>query len=184
MVDGAGRVAGLRAGRRRAGDRAAGRQNHDVRLLVLLRDRRASGAAVATISDRRTMTFFEDVLHNRFLSNSDGYFLLVLASLIEIRQLHRVEQVLDLRLGQDLLLADDLEDPLAALVGLVGQLGRLLVAEHRIERGHDADRRLHVVREHLLVHRDAVDALGAERASTCCRAGCCDSIIARPSTGS
>ena len=54
-------------------------------------------------------------------------------------------------LGENVLLADDLEDALAALVGLVRQLGGLLVAQDRIERGDDADRRLHVVREHLLV---------------------------------
>src|SRR5262245_3771660 len=57
-----------------------------------------------------------------------GSLLLVLAG-IEVRQLDRVEQVLDLVLGQDLLLPDDLEDALAALVGLVRQLGRLVIAD-------------------------------------------------------
>src|SRR5215471_20860838 len=57
---------------------------------------------------------------------------LVLA-LVQIRQLDRVEEVFDLVLGQDLLLADHLEDALAALVGLGGELGRLLVADHRVQ---------------------------------------------------
>src|SRR6185369_2071869 len=39
-------------------------------------------------------------------------------ALVEIGQLRRVEQVLDLRLGQHVLLADDLEDALAARVRL------------------------------------------------------------------
>ena len=65
--------------------------------------------------------------------------------LIEIGQLDRIEQVVDLCFRQDFLLADDLEDSFAALVGFVRELRRLLVAEDRIERGDDADRGFHVV---------------------------------------
>src|SRR5262249_11508960 len=84
--------------------------------------------------------------------------LLLVQRRIEIGQLDRIEQVLDLILGQDLLLPDDLENALAALVGLVCQLGGLVVTDHRIERGDDAHRGLEVVLEHFLVHCDAVDA--------------------------
>src|SRR5690242_12849654 len=73
--------------------------------------------------------------------------LVLVLALVQVRELDWVQQVLDLVLGQDLLLADHLEDALAALVGLGRQLGRLLVADHGIERGHDADRGLHVVLE-------------------------------------
>src|SRR3954463_4549704 len=82
---------------------------------------------------------------------------------VEIGQLDRIEQIGDLLLGEDLLFADDLQDPLAALVGLGGELGGLVVADDRIERRHDADGGLRVVLQHLFVQRDAVDALGAER---------------------
>src|SRR5215831_18829476 len=73
---------------------------------------------------------------------------LVLA-LVEIRQLDRIEKILDLVFGEHLLLADDLEDALAALVRLSGQLARLLVADHRVQGGDDPDRGLHVVLELL-----------------------------------
>src|SRR5262245_1008923 len=53
---------------------------------------------------------------------SSGPLSLVLA-LVQVGQLDRVEQIFDLILGQDVLLADDLEDPLTALVGLGRQLG-------------------------------------------------------------
>src|SRR6185436_12690693 len=75
---------------------------------------------------------------------------------IQVGQLDRVEQVLDLRFRQDLLLPDDLEDALAALVSFVRELGRLLVADDRVQGRDDADRGLHVVLEHLLVHGDPV----------------------------
>src|SRR4030095_9104973 len=65
--------------------------------------------------------------------------------LVKLRQLHRVEQLGDLRLSENLALANDLEDPLAALVRLVRQLGRLVVTQHRVERRRDADGGLHVV---------------------------------------
>src|SRR5215510_7691222 len=80
--------------------------------------------------------------HNRLLrdlmtatpvSRVDGRLVLVLA-LVQVRQLDRVQEVLDLLLGERLLLADDLEDALAALVRLVRELGRLVVAEHRVQR--------------------------------------------------
>src|SRR5262245_13167148 len=84
-------------------------------------------------------------------------------ALVQVGQLHGIEQLLDLLFGQDVLFPNDLDNALAALVGLVGKLGRLLVAHHGIEGRHDADRGLHVVRQHLLVDRDTVDALGPER---------------------
>src|SRR5436190_2479564 len=49
--------------------------------------------------------------------------------LVEVRELHRVEEILDLSLGQHLVLPDDLEDALAALVRLVRELGGLLVPD-------------------------------------------------------
>src|SRR5262245_47927581 len=82
---------------------------------------------------------------------------------VEVGELHGIEQVLNLRFREHLLLADDLEDALAARVGFARELRSLLVADDGIERRHDADGRLHVVREHLAVDGDAVDALLAQR---------------------
>src|SRR5262245_40735321 len=65
-------------------------------------------------------------------------------ALVQVGQLLGIEQFLNLLFGQDVLLTDDLDDALAALVGLVGELGRLLVAHHGIEGRDDADRGLHV----------------------------------------
>ena len=53
--------------------------------------------------------------------------------------------------------------PFPLLRRLGGELGGLVVAQDRIERGDDANGRFHVMREHFLVHRDAIDALGAEQ---------------------
>src|SRR5262245_54274639 len=105
----------------------------------------------ATTAAARARHAFVDFIIGFSLSAS--LLVLVLAP-VEVRQLDRVEQIGDLLLVQDLLLADDLDDPLSALVGLRRQLGRLLVAEHGVEGGHDPDRGLHVVREHLLVEGD------------------------------
>ena len=49
--------------------------------------------------------------------------LLLVKAAIEVRELHGVEQILDLRFRENLLLADDFENALAALVGLGRQLG-------------------------------------------------------------
>src|SRR6516164_4382041 len=96
-------------------------------------------------------------------SDSGSDLLLLVLVRVEVGQFDLVEQVFDLRLGEDLLLPDDLEDPLAAPVHLVGELGGLLVAQHRIERGHDPDCGLHVVLQHLLVHSDPIHALGTQQ---------------------
>src|SRR6186713_2766668 len=90
-------------------------------------------------------------------------FLLRVLRLVELRELHRVEQLSDLLFRENLPFADDLENALAAPIGLAGELGRLLVSEHRIERGDDTDGGFHVAVEHFLVDGDAVDAALAER---------------------
>jgi hypothetical protein len=69
---------------------------------------------------------------------------------IQVRELRRIEELLDLLLRQCVLLAHDLEQALVLFQGLLRELGRLLVPEHRVERGHDADRVLDVIREDLL----------------------------------
>ena len=67
--------------------------------------------------------------HERiYIVRMSCYFCSVVA-LVEIGQLDRVEQIRDLRFGQDLALADDFKDSLSALVGFVRQLRRLLVSE-------------------------------------------------------
>src|SRR6185436_10708808 len=87
---------------------------------------------------------------------------LLVLLLVEIGELDGVEEVFDLLICEDLLLADHFEEPLAALVGFVGELGRFFVTEHWIQRGHDPYRRFHVPFENLLVNGDAVDALCTE----------------------
>src|SRR5436190_2983680 len=121
----------------------------------------AAVAASKPVASTATILWLLMALFSDLSLTSRGLLLLVFAG-VEIGELRRIEQILDLSLGEDVLLANDLENALAALVGLVGELGRLVVADDRVERGDDADRGFHVVLEHLLVHRDAVDAAGAE----------------------
>src|SRR5262245_52912824 len=84
---------------------------------------------------------------------------LLVLGYVQIREFHGVEQFIDLLVREQLLLPDDLDDALPTRVGLLRQLGRLLVSENRIERGHDADGGRHVAVEDLLVDRDPIDAL-------------------------
>ena len=55
--------------------------------------------------------------------------LLLVFRWIEIGKLGRVKQFLDLRLSEKVLLANDFDNPLAARIGLLRELGRLVVAK-------------------------------------------------------
>src|SRR3954463_4447144 len=88
---------------------------------------------------------------------------LPILALVEMGQLHRIQQIGDLRLGQQMLLPDNLEDSFAAPVRLAGELGGFVISEHGVECGHDAHRRFHVVLEHLLVDGDPIHAAFAQR---------------------
>src|SRR6478672_12255319 len=50
-----------------------------------------------------------------------------------------VEDLIDLLVGQDVLAADELDDPLPGLHRFRGKLGRPLVPDHRVERGDRPD---------------------------------------------
>src|SRR5262249_59668345 len=63
----------------------------------------------------------------------------------------RAQDLVDLRIGEDLLFAHDLEDALARLQRLGRQLGSLVVTDDGIERRHGPDARVHVMLEHVLV---------------------------------
>src|SRR6476659_4656254 len=67
-------------------------------------------------------------------------FRVLVLALVEVRELHRIEQVCDLLFGQHMLVTDDLENPLAARIGLVRQLGGLVISDHRVQCRDDADR--------------------------------------------
>ena len=92
-----------------------------------------------------------------------GELLLRVFGFVQPSQLDWIQQLLDLFLGERVLLADNLQDALAALARLDSELGSLFVADDRIERGGEANGRFHVMREHFLVHRDAIDTLVAEQ---------------------
>src|SRR4026208_2619876 len=94
--------------------------------------------------------------------NSGWSTLAGIFAFVELCQLDRVEQILDLCLGKNLLFANDLEKTFAALVGLIRELGRLVVAEYGIESRHDPDCRFHMSLEHTIVDGDPVDALRAQ----------------------
>ena len=53
--------------------------------------------------------------------------------------------------------------PRPVFMRLGGELGRRVVADHRVERGDDADAVVDVVAADVLVGRDAVDAVHAQR---------------------
>src|SRR5215212_3134903 len=60
-------------------------------------------------------------------------------------QCRRAEDLVDLEVGEDVLLPHELQDAVTRLQRLRGKLGRLVVADHGIERGDGADARLEVV---------------------------------------
>src|SRR3954469_14238985 len=68
----------------------------------------------------------------------------------------RIQVLPDLRLGQNLCLPHDLQDPLSGHHGLGGQLGRPFVADDGIQRGDDADAALEERLAGLTVGLDAV----------------------------
>src|SRR4051812_28552944 len=70
----------------------------------------------------------------------------------------RIQDLPDLRLGQDLFLPDEFEDPLSGLHRLGGQLGGTVVADHGVERRDDPDAPLEEVPAGVAVRPDALDA--------------------------
>src|SRR6187549_3188460 len=92
-----------------------------------------SALADATLTARAMVIIAIDVLLKVFMA-ARLLFLFPILALVEIGQLLRVEQRGDLFLRQELPLAHDLEQSFAALVRVRGQLRRLLVPEHGIER--------------------------------------------------
>src|SRR5687767_11851110 len=75
----------------------------------------------------------------------------------------RVEDLVELFVGQDVLLADQLHDALAVLQRLGRKLGGLVVADDGIEGRHGPDAELDIVLEDVRVGGDAVDAERAQR---------------------
>src|SRR5689334_10539182 len=76
----------------------------------------------------------------------------------------RVEDLFELLFREDALLADKLDDPLAGLHGLRGELGGAMVADDRVQGRDRADAVLYVVPADLGVGRDSLDAVDAQRA--------------------
>src|SRR5690349_3348376 len=74
-----------------------------------------------------------------------------------------VEDLIDLRVAQDLLGADQLHDPLSGLHGLSSELGRALVPDDRVERRDRPDAALDIALEDVGVCRDSLDTVLAQR---------------------
>src|SRR4029079_5364629 len=74
----------------------------------------------------------------------------------------RIEHLRDLLFGEDALLANQLHDAAASFHRLGCELGRTVVADHRIEGGHCADAVLDVMAADVLVGGDPVDAVHAQ----------------------
>src|SRR5690349_20998710 len=75
------------------------------------------------------------------------------------RQSRRVEDLLELFLGQDLFFTDELDDTLVLFQRFGGECGRLLITDDRVQRRHRADAVLDVMLEDVRVWRDSVDAV-------------------------
>src|SRR4051812_30275135 len=109
--------------------------------------------AIETLTADVTATKTARLLLRNFMmvllcsKNPDSRLAGILA-LVELRELDRIEQVFDLRLGQKFFLTNDFENAFVALVGLGGKLGGLVVSKNRIEGRHDPYRGFHVAFEH------------------------------------
>src|SRR3954470_1544579 len=69
------------------------------------------------------------------------------------------QNLLDLRVREDVLLADQLENPVARFQRLCRQLGRLVVSDDGVERGHRSDARLEIVLADIRIGGDAFDTV-------------------------
>ena len=88
--------------------------------------------------------------------------LLLVFALIQSSQLDGIQKLLDLRFGQYLFFADNFQDALAALVCFTGQFRGFFIANDWIQGSNDADRGFHIMFQHLLVHRNSINALGTK----------------------
>src|SRR4029077_20184677 len=75
----------------------------------------------------------------------------------------RIENRGDLLLRQNPLLANQFEDPAAALCRLRRQLGGALVADDRVQRGDGTDTEIDVMAADVGIGGDALDTVHAQR---------------------
>ncbi len=94
----------------------------------------------------------------------------VIALVADLRHGQHVEAPIELLLGEFLAdqaaIDDRLPNRLVALEGLLGHRGGLLVADRRVQRGHDRGRRLGQSAQSVLVGHQAVDAALRRTAGT------------------
>src|SRR5678816_1281873 len=70
-----------------------------------------------------------------------------------------VEDLIDLLVGEDVLAADELDDPLPGLHRFGGELGRALVPDDRVQRRDGPDAVLDIALEDVRVRRDPLHAV-------------------------